>query len=125
MKFEITDLERVFHLANNRIEISPLVPSLDCADKKNLFTVLTFVLRKYKTAYILTDDFCFSLIMETNGVFLYYPGSEEPFCEEISERCSCLIKFSNLDSLLEKILSNGKFKKTKNVLMGPIVVSLK
>lgn len=124
-KFQITDLDRVFYLANNRLEISPLVPSMECADKKNLLTVLTFVLRKYKTAYVITDNFCFTLIMEQNGVFLYYPGSTEPLCDEMPCGSSCLIKFINLDSLLDKMLGNGKISNTENVFMGPIVVCMK
>lgn len=125
VKFQITDLERVFYLANNRIEISPLVPALENADKKNLLTVLTFVLRKYKTAYIITEYFCFTLIMEPNGVFLYFPGSTEALCDDMGAGCSCLIKFTNLDTLLDKMLSNAKISQTQNVLMGPIVVYLK
>lgn len=124
-KFQITDLDRVFYLANNRLEISPLVPSLECADKKNLLTVLTFVLRKYKTAYVITDSFCFTLIMEPNGVFLYYPGSTQPLCDEMPCGSSCLIKFVNLDSLLDRMLGNGKISSTENVYMGPIVVYMK
>lgn len=123
--FQITDLDRVFYLANTRLEISPLVPSLECAEKRNLLTVLTFVLRKYKTAYVITDDFCFTLIMEQNGVFLYYPGSILPLCDEMPCGSSCLIKFGNLDSLLDKMLGNGKITNTENVLMGPIVVYMK